>query len=104
MKLGLVLGLGLKRLLCASSLFVHKSLSQGSVSTRRGQKRVKLTTSKFCHFWPNRQYPPIGKNSIFVFPTNVHRKAAKRISVFEKLLWDTFWYSQGTRDKEIYQR
>ena len=98
------LGLGLKRLLRASSLFVHKSQSQGSLLTRRGQKRVKMTSSKFCHFWPNRQYPPIGKNSIFGIPTNIHRKAAKRISVFENLLWDTFWNSQGTRDKEIDQR
>ena len=104
MKLGLGLGLGLRRLLCASSLFVHKSQSQGSLLTRRGQKRVKMTTSKFCHFWPNRQYPPIGKNSILGIPTNIHRKAAKRISVFENLLWDTFWNSQGTRDKEIDQR
>ena len=107
MKLGLGLGLCLRRLFFASSLFVHKSLSLRSLSTWRGQKRVKMTTSKFCHFWPNRQYPPpppIGKNSIFGIPTNIHRKAAKRISVFENLLWDTFWNSQGTRDKEIDQR
>ena len=58
MKLGLGLGLGLKRLLFSARYLCIKVSPSGSLSTRRGQKRVKRTTSKFCNFWPNRQYPP----------------------------------------------
>ena len=59
MKLGLGLGLGLKRLLFASSLFVHKNELQGSLLKRRGQKRVKMTTSKLCDFFAKSPIPPI---------------------------------------------
>ena len=84
MKLGLGLGLGLKRLLCASSLFVHKSQSQGSLLTRRGQKRVKMTTSKFCHFWPNRQYPPHWKKIPFLASRRIFIEKLPNESVCSK--------------------
>ena len=84
MKLGLGLGLVLKRLLFVSSLFVHENHSQGSFLTRRvpwGQKRVKNNDFKILSFLAKSLIPPIRKNSIFGLPTNIHSKAAKRISV-----------------------
>ena len=89
----------LKRLVFVSLLFVHENQSQESLSTRRvpwGQKRVKNDDRL--------SIPPIRKNSIFGLRTNIHRKAAKRISVSENLLWDNFWNSHNKPEPLSNQR
>ena len=80
MKLGL--GLGLKLQLFVSSLFVHKSQSQGSFSTRRnpgGHKQVKKCDFVILSFLVLSNIPYIGESSIFGLPINICRKAHKVI-------------------------
>ena len=60
-----------------------------------------MPTSKFGYFGPKTVGLPFGKKSILGRKTNILLKASNRISMSENVPLDTFWASQGTRDKEI---
>ena len=75
-----IMSWGFKHLF-ASSLFVHKNQSQGSLSTRQGQKRVKMTNQ--CV-----RKPPLGH--ILELPRDQRQRNRPKMKL-----------GLGTRDKEI---
>ena len=67
----------------------------------RDINKWKMPISKFGHFWPKTLELPFEKKSTFGRNTNILLKGSNLISASDKVPWETFQASQGTRDQEI---